>query len=268
METLAASSLDQTHQGDDLEVEPMGEEPVVDTVSENAVEEHCQPARSLDHPVVNLTQIVDVQPSIDDGVTVVPPEPPDLSPGPAHKVNGAVNRRLSYPGSAGKHALRQQARRRRRNTSIAAGNSPPITRVTMKSVAATSPNPASQSLHPVVSPPASVSPPLSKPLEKTNVFTAVTTPSPPTSRTGSKATHSPSQATAGSRSSAKGSTTSSHPVAGTRVSSRIANNAAANSGLHSASSSMQPSMPQTGANANALSSGTQGEWDMLLFRAQ
>lgn len=68
----------------------MGEEPVVDTVSENAVEEHCQPARSLDHPVVNLTQIVDVQPSIDDGVTVVPPEPPDLSPGPAHKVSISV----------------------------------------------------------------------------------------------------------------------------------------------------------------------------------
>ncbi|XP_047492975.1 polycomb protein Asx-like isoform X1 [Penaeus chinensis] len=262
METLAASSLDQTHQGkrqcgDDLEVEPMGEDPVVDTVNENAVEDHCQPTRSLGHPVVNLTQIMDVQPSIDDGVTVVPPEPPDLSPGPAHKVNGAVIRRLSYPVSTGKHALRQQARRRRRNTSIAAGNSPPITRVTMKSVAATSPNPASQSLHPAVSPPASLSPTLSKPLEKTNVFTAVTTPSPPTSRSGSKATHSPSQGTAGSRSAAKGSATSSHPVAGTRVSSRIANNAAANSGLHSASSSMQPSMPQTGANANALSSGTQ-----------
>lgn len=77
--------------GDDLEVEPMGEEPVVDTVSENAVEDHCQSTRSLDHPVVNLTQIVDVQPSIDDGVTVVPPEPPDLSPGPAHKVSISLN---------------------------------------------------------------------------------------------------------------------------------------------------------------------------------
>ncbi|XP_042870391.1 polycomb protein Asx-like isoform X2 [Penaeus japonicus] len=127
----------------------------------------------------------------------------------------------------------------------------------MKSVAATSPNPATQSLHPAVSPPASVSPPLSKPLEKTNVITAVTTPSPPTSRSASKATHSPSQGLVGSRSAAKGNATSSHPAAGTRVSSRIANNAAANSGLHSASSSMQPSMPQTGANPNALSSGTQ-----------
>lgn len=44
-----------------------------------------------------------------------------------------IGRKGNYGSTSGKHALRQQARRRRRNTSIAAGNSPPITRVTMKS---------------------------------------------------------------------------------------------------------------------------------------
>ncbi|RXG67877.1 Polycomb protein Asx [Armadillidium vulgare] len=48
------------------------------------------------------------------------------------KVNGIIGRKGNYGTISGKHALRQQARRRRRNTSIAAGNSPPITRVTMK----------------------------------------------------------------------------------------------------------------------------------------
>ena len=48
------------------------------------------------------------------------------------QANCGLSKKNVYGSVSGKHALRQQARRRRRNTSIAAGNSPPVTRVTMK----------------------------------------------------------------------------------------------------------------------------------------
>ncbi|XP_066955469.1 polycomb group protein Asx isoform X6 [Macrobrachium rosenbergii] len=184
----------------------------------------------------------------DDAAVVVPPEPPDLLQGLPHKVNGAVIRRVSYPGAAGKHALRQQARRRRRNTSIAAGNSPPITRVTMKSVAATSPNQGTQCVHPVGGTATALTSGSSPPLAFTSVSTpgsplllpgtlitstgsptrlCATAKSPPSSLTPNKSSHSPNQVS-GTRPTAKSCMSSGQQhTQAIRVSSRIANSNAA-----------------------------------------
>lgn len=70
--------------------------------------------------------------------------------------------------------------------------------------------------------------------------------------------HSPNQFS-GTRLSSKACSSSNlHPVLGTRVSSRIANNAATSgSHQHNPGSSVLMGMPQTGAYSNSLSSGTQ-----------
>ncbi|XP_042203592.1 polycomb protein Asx-like isoform X5 [Homarus americanus] len=300
METLAVPVSEPPPHGEDAETDQMGDVPVDTSVGGSGGEDVCQTVGSMDDnrpPLTNsIGQLLELPPHVDDATAAVPPEPPDLSPGmAAHKVNGAVVRRVSYPGAAGKHALRQQARRRRRNTSIAAGNSPPITRVTMKTVAATSPNPASQSAQPLATTTstyttttttvtavattvtttittiptttttatttiASVSPPLLHTSVKSPTSTLATTPSPPMCRTGNKMTHSPSQFS-GTRLSSKACSSSNlHPVLGTRVSSRIANNvAAATSGAHqhNLSSSVLMGLSQSGAYSNTLSSGSQ-----------
>ncbi|KAK4320413.1 hypothetical protein Pmani_008722 [Petrolisthes manimaculis] len=152
METLAVPVSDPPLHGEDEEGEPVEDVIIMDGVGESVGEEPCRTAASPESeqhraPALNTTGISHLLelPHLqadDASTTPVQPEPPDIASGLTHKMNGAVVRRMSYPAAAGKHALRQQARRRRRNTSIAAGNSPPITRVTMKTVAATSPNPA------------------------------------------------------------------------------------------------------------------------------
>ncbi|CAL4152647.1 unnamed protein product, partial [Meganyctiphanes norvegica] len=124
----------------------------------------------------------------DESPNAIPPEPPDAPLGEELKVNGAVIRRMPYCGASGKHALRQQARRRRRNTSIAAGNSPPITWMTMKTaLAATSPvSPASLALNASCSPTASApTATTSSTMNRTplkHVTTSAKTPSPPATR--------------------------------------------------------------------------------------
>ncbi|XP_069167856.1 putative Polycomb group protein ASXL2 isoform X6 [Procambarus clarkii] len=267
----------------------------------SGMEEVCQVLESVDEERSSLSNaighLLELAPHVDDAAAVVPPEPPDLSPGLAHKVNGAVVRRVSYPGAAGKHALRQQARRRRRNTSIAAGNSPPITRVTMKTVAATSPNPTSQSVQPFIasSPTAATTTPTTTTTTTTTVADAITTtattiaitttitthaapvsptlshisvkspttilastPSPPMCRTGSRMSHSPSQFSSTRLNSKACSSSNLHPVLGTRVSSRIANNAATSGAhQHNSNSSVLMTISQSGAYSNTHCSGTQ-----------
>nr|XP_053657519.1 putative Polycomb group protein ASXL3 [Cherax quadricarinatus] len=296
METLAAPVSEPPSRGEDGEADQM-EDVCADAGGSIGGEEVCQVLGNGDEERTALSntigQLLELAPHVDDTAAVVPPEPPDLSPGLSHKVNGAVVRRVSYP-AAGKHALRQQARRRRRNTSIAAGNSPPITRVTMKTVAATSPNPTSQSLQPLVTTiptsttttttttastiaatittttttlaittttvtvTGSLSPTLTYTTVKSPSNILATTPSPPMCRTSSKMSHSPNQFS-GTRLSSKACSSSNlHPVLGTRVSSRIANNAATSgSHQHNPGSSVLMGMPQTGAYSNSLSSGTQ-----------
>ena len=207
------------------------------------------------------------------------------------QVNGAVIRRVSYHGVSGKHALRQQARRRRRNTSIAAGNSPPITRVTMKTVAATSPNPASHAVQPAntttttttttptpTTITASITTPTTSSVIVTNNSTttclstttvasllphlpeactssnSATSPSPPICRLSNKMTHSPNQLS-GTRLSSKTCVSSTfHPILGTRVSSRIANNAATSGLSHlNSGASYMTNLTQSGAFSNIAS---------------
>ncbi|XP_069167851.1 polycomb group protein Asx isoform X1 [Procambarus clarkii] len=300
METLAVLVSEPPLYVKDREAEQMEDVPA-EATGGSGMEEVCQVLESVDEERSSLSNaighLLELAPHVDDAAAVVPPEPPDLSPGLAHKVNGAVVRRVSYPGAAGKHALRQQARRRRRNTSIAAGNSPPITRVTMKTVAATSPNPTSQSVQPFIasSPTAATTTPTTTTTTTTTVADAITTtattiaitttitthaapvsptlshisvkspttilastPSPPMCRTGSRMSHSPSQFSSTRLNSKACSSSNLHPVLGTRVSSRIANNAATSGAhQHNSNSSVLMTISQSGAYSNTHCSGTQ-----------
>ncbi|XP_045137735.1 putative GPI-anchored protein pfl2 isoform X2 [Portunus trituberculatus] len=288
METLTVPVLD--HPLQDEEADQMGDESV-DTSNGSRGDEMCRLSGSLDEEHVAISQLLELPHHGEDTATAVPPDPPDLSPGLTHKVNGAVIRRVSYHGAAGKHALRQQARRRRRNTSIAAGNSPPITRVTMKTVAATSPNPTPHAVQPAntttsTTMAATVSTSMTTPttsavsasssttttclstssttvasllsqLPEACTSNTATSPSPPICRMSNKMAHSPNQLSSTRLSNKTCVSSTYHPILGTRVSSRIANNAATSGLSHlNSGTSYMTNLTQSGVFPN-IASGIQ-----------
>ncbi|XP_045137738.1 polycomb protein Asx-like isoform X4 [Portunus trituberculatus] len=289
METLTVPVLDHPLQEDE-EADQMGDESV-DTSNGSRGDEMCRLSGSLDEEHVAISQLLELPHHGEDTATAVPPDPPDLSPGLTHKVNGAVIRRVSYHGAAGKHALRQQARRRRRNTSIAAGNSPPITRVTMKTVAATSPNPTPHAVQPAntttsTTMAATVSTSMTTPttsavsasssttttclstssttvasllsqLPEACTSNTATSPSPPICRMSNKMAHSPNQLSSTRLSNKTCVSSTYHPILGTRVSSRIANNAATSGLSHlNSGTSYMTNLTQSGVFPN-IASGIQ-----------
>lgn len=74
---------------EDEEADQMGDEPM-DTAAGGRGDEMCQMSSSLEDEHValstSISQLLELPPHGEDAAVVVPPDPPDLSPGITHKV--------------------------------------------------------------------------------------------------------------------------------------------------------------------------------------